>query len=115
MNDAGDDTLDLSYLDAMDELDDILAQLESSAVDVDVLAERVARGAVLVRHCRQRLQRVQVEVEAVVDGLEPDPNNSNPNDSGPNGGGTRDDGTARQGTAAAQQKVTAPSTGNERR
>ena len=61
--------LGLSYREALDELDDILAQLESSAVDVDVLAERVARGAVLVRYCRQRLRVVRSDVDAVVDDL----------------------------------------------
>ncbi len=63
------DDLDLSYTDALEELDDILAQLESTTVDVDVLAERVARGAVLVRYCRQRLRVVRTDVEAVVDDL----------------------------------------------
>ena len=69
MTDLSDDELDLSYADALEELDDILAQLESSAVDVDILAERVARGAVLVRYCRQRLRVVRADVDAVVDDL----------------------------------------------
>lgn len=64
-----DDHLELTYREALEELDDILAELESKAVDVDVLAERVARGAVLVRHCRQRLRVVRSDVEAVVDDL----------------------------------------------
>ncbi|MEM9135040.1 MAG: exodeoxyribonuclease VII small subunit [Actinomycetota bacterium] len=59
----------LSYAEALDELDEILSELESSAVDVDVLAERVARGAVLVKFCRGRLHTVRADVEAVVDGL----------------------------------------------
>ncbi len=69
-DDATTDEFDgLSYAEALAELDDILAELESSAVDVDVLAERVARGAVLVRFCRSRLHTVRADVEAVVDGL----------------------------------------------
>ncbi len=68
MTDPGDDN-DLSYADALEELDDILDQLESSTVDVDVLADRVARGAVLVRFCRQRLGVVKTDVEAVVEDL----------------------------------------------
>lgn len=63
------DEIELSYSEALDELDDILAELESSAVDVDLLAERVARGVVLVRYCRQRLRVVRSDVEAVVDDL----------------------------------------------
>jgi exodeoxyribonuclease VII small subunit len=61
--------LDLTYAEALDELDGILAELEATTVDVDVLADRVARGAVLVRYCRQRLQVVQSDVEQVVETL----------------------------------------------
>jgi exodeoxyribonuclease VII small subunit len=62
-------SLDLSYGDAMAELDTILADLESSAVDVDTLAAKVARGATLVRFCRDRLDRVQTDVGSVVSDL----------------------------------------------
>lgn len=57
------------YAAALAELDDILDELESSAVDVDTLAERVARGAELVRYCRHRLEIVRAEVDAVVTDL----------------------------------------------
>lgn len=69
MTDPGAAELGLSYAEALAELDDILAQLEASSVDVDVLADRVARGAALVRHCRQRLQVVRLDVDAVVEQL----------------------------------------------
>ncbi|MEM8926194.1 MAG: exodeoxyribonuclease VII small subunit [Actinomycetota bacterium] len=67
------DTLDLTYGEAVEELDRILAELEGSAVDVDVLADRVARGALLVRHCRDRLHTVRADVEAVVESLLDEP------------------------------------------
>ncbi len=60
---------DLSYARALDELDQILDELESSAVDVDTLADRVARGAELVRFCRERLHTVRADVEDVVESL----------------------------------------------
>lgn len=68
MTDQPED-LGLTYAEALAELDEILGQLESSTVDVDVLAERVARGARLVRFCRQRLQIVRVDVDTVVEQL----------------------------------------------
>ena len=68
MTDQPED-LGLTYAEALAELDEILGQLESSTVDVDVLAERVARGAQLVRFCRQRLQVVRVDVDTVVEQL----------------------------------------------
>ena len=71
---------DLSYAEALEELDDILTELESSAVDVDVLAERVARGATLIRFCRRRLQVVRTDVDAAVDLLAPgEPEPGEPN------------------------------------
>lgn len=73
------DELGVSYADALDELEEILTNLESAAVDVDVLADRVARGAELVRFCRDRLRSVRVEVDRVVDDLL--------GDGGPVGGG----------------------------
>jgi exodeoxyribonuclease VII small subunit len=68
---------ELGYAAALAELDDILAELEAEELDVDVLAARVARAAVLVRLCRGRIQAARVEVERIVADLEaltdPDP------------------------------------------
>lgn len=60
----------LGYADAVDELESILAELESDDVDVDVLAARVARAADLVRLCRDRLAGARVEVDRIVADLE---------------------------------------------
>lgn len=65
----GPDKPGLTYGQALAELDDILARLESSTIDVDVLAQQVARGAELVAFCRRRLDVVRVDVETVVDQL----------------------------------------------
>ena len=59
------------YAEALAELDEILAELESGHADVDRLAERVARGTWLVDHCRQRLGRVRDDVETELAGPAP--------------------------------------------
>ncbi len=64
------------YADALDELQGILASLESDATDVDQLAERVQRADVLIRHCRSRLENARLRVEQVVAALEPTPDGS---------------------------------------
>ncbi len=61
---------ELSYADALDELEDLLDDLEGADVDVDVLAQRVARGVELIRLCRARLDVVTADVDAVVAELE---------------------------------------------
>lgn len=55
-----------TYAAALAELEAILASLEGSTVDVDLLADRVARGVELVRFCQQRLREVRTDVDAVI-------------------------------------------------
>ena len=57
---------DLSYGEALEELEQLLDDLEGADTDVDLLAERVARGVELVRFCRARLEVVAEDVDAVV-------------------------------------------------
>ncbi len=60
----------VSYRDALAELDEILAELEGDAVDVDRLGLRVKRAAELIALCRQRIGAARVEVESVVADLD---------------------------------------------
>ena len=55
-----------AYADAVTELESLLSELEGSDVDVDVLVERVARGAELIRFCRQRLNAVDANITGLV-------------------------------------------------
>ena len=74
-----DDT-DLSYSAAATELEAILSALERETVDIDDLEARVARATELIRFCRERLTRTQLEVERIVTDLSAD-------DFGPDGTG----------------------------
>ncbi|MEM7275630.1 MAG: exodeoxyribonuclease VII small subunit [Actinomycetota bacterium] len=56
----------LTYGEALEELEALLDELEGVDVDVDHLAERVARGVQLVRFCQARLEVVTAEVDTVV-------------------------------------------------
>ena len=66
------DPANMSYADAVTELERIVAELESDSLDVDHLAERVARAAVLVERCRDRIDGARLTVEQILDRLEPD-------------------------------------------
>jgi exodeoxyribonuclease VII small subunit len=61
----------IAYGDAIAELEAIVAGLEDTDVDVDVLASRVARAAELITLCRDRIARTRIEVERVVADLDP--------------------------------------------
>ena len=57
------------YAAALAELDTILAQLDRSDVDVDVLAANVQRAAVLIAFCRERIGSARLQIEQVVTDL----------------------------------------------
>ena len=63
---ADPDVTSLGYAEAVAELEDILDGLESEAVDVDVLADRVKRAAALIKHCRTKIGDARLHVEQVV-------------------------------------------------
>ncbi len=66
---AADDSSSIDaarYGEALAELEELLDELEGADIDVDSLAERVARGAELVRFCRARLDVVTKDVDDVV-------------------------------------------------
>jgi len=54
------------YFEALAELETILAQLERSDVDVDVLAAQVKRAAELIGFCRDRIGNARLQIEQVV-------------------------------------------------
>ena len=61
-----DDTPEVSYAAALDELEQILVELDDDQLDVDVVAERVQRAAALIRVCRARIAGARMQVERVV-------------------------------------------------
>jgi exodeoxyribonuclease VII small subunit len=67
-NPTGDDTP--GYADALAELDAILRELEGSDVDVDHLAERVARASILIALCREKISAAQLRIEQVTADLD---------------------------------------------
>jgi exodeoxyribonuclease VII small subunit len=64
---AIDDLRALAYVDAVRELDEILAELEDDDIDVDRLTSRVKRAAALVSLCRERILEARVEIEQILE------------------------------------------------
>jgi len=58
------------YAAALDELQEILAALESDTTDVDQLAVRVERADALIRYCRSRLDDARFRIDQVVGSLD---------------------------------------------
>jgi exodeoxyribonuclease VII small subunit len=61
---------ELSYSGAMAELEEIVESIESEDVDVDALAEKMKRAAVLIKFCKDRLKNTEEEVKKIVTEME---------------------------------------------
>jgi len=55
-----------SYAEASTELEQILHDIESGEIDLDVLADKVERAAALLQTCRQKLAATETKVKKVV-------------------------------------------------
>lgn len=60
----------LTYNQALVELERILSELRSDNCDVDRLAERTCRAAELLKLCRSRLTRTESELAKVLEDLD---------------------------------------------
>ncbi|MHC4077263.1 MAG: exodeoxyribonuclease VII small subunit [Planctomycetota bacterium] len=60
---------DVSYAEGAQELDNILAEIESGDADIDVLSEKVERAADLIKLCREKLTKTELRVNKVVEEL----------------------------------------------
>jgi exodeoxyribonuclease VII small subunit len=60
----------LGFTEALRELTTLVDELESDALDVDALTERVERAAELVQWCRERIDGARLSVEEVLVHLE---------------------------------------------
>jgi exodeoxyribonuclease VII small subunit len=61
---------ELGYATALAELERILAELEASDVDVDKLADRVARATALIEVCRKRIGSARLRIDEVIADLD---------------------------------------------
>ena len=72
-NPSADSTGELGYARALAELERILAELEASDVDVDQLADRVARATALIAVCRERIGAARLRIDEVIADLDGPP------------------------------------------
>ena len=57
---------EISYSEAMTEVEQILASLGDGAINIDTLSERVKRASELISLCRARLRKAEDEVTALL-------------------------------------------------
>ena len=59
--------MELSYKEALQEIEAILRSLREEQNSVDTLAERVARATELIALCRAKLRKAEEDVNKVLD------------------------------------------------
>jgi len=61
---------ELSYKEAVTEIEEILRQIENEEPDVDQLSEKVKRLSALVTWCREKLHNTEEEIEKILREIE---------------------------------------------
>ncbi len=62
----------LTYTSAITQLEEIVKDIESGEIDVDVLTEKVRKASELIKFCKDRLRSTQKEVEKTLIDIEED-------------------------------------------
>lgn len=60
----------LTYAQALAELETIVREIEEESIDVDVLTEKVKRATYLIKFCRGRLKSTEEDVKKVLSEIE---------------------------------------------
>lgn len=63
------ETNETTYSSAIRELEEIVAEIESGEVDVDVLTIKVKRASELIKFCKDNLKGTQKTVNKVLDDI----------------------------------------------
>jgi exodeoxyribonuclease VII small subunit len=78
--DAAEPTIELSFEDALAELEQIVRTLEQGSAPLDESIELYRRGDRLKRHCEARLKAAQARIEQIAFGADGKPSGTIPFD-----------------------------------
>jgi exodeoxyribonuclease VII small subunit len=60
----------MTYQEAVNEIDEILVKIENEELDVDELSEQVKRVSMLIKICKDKLHKTEIEVENILKEME---------------------------------------------
>lgn len=63
-------TEEIKYNEAMEELEEILQKIESEEIDLDDLAKEIKRAAELIKICKQKIEKTEIEVKKILESFE---------------------------------------------
>ncbi len=56
-----------SYTKALEKLEEIVRQIEDESIDVDELSEKVKEAISLIKTCKSKIEKAEMDVKKVVD------------------------------------------------
>ncbi len=56
----------MTYSEAVSEIEDILADMDTDSVDIDALASKVKRVSYLIDYCKKKLTKTEHEVQKII-------------------------------------------------
>lgn len=68
----------LKYSEAVDELNNILSDLESERIDVDEVSFKVKRAIELIKTCKEKISKTELEVRKIVKDFDKDARKEEP-------------------------------------
>lgn len=57
----------ISYEEAMEELQSIIGDLQSEAIGIDQLSDKVKRAAELIEYCKTKLRTTEEDINTLLD------------------------------------------------
>lgn len=60
---------EISYSEAVIEIEEILQQLENEELDIDILSEKVKKVSSLLKICKKKLHQTEGEVQKILDNM----------------------------------------------
>ncbi len=61
---------EITYNEAVSEIEEILYQIESEELDIDILSEKVKRVSSLIKICKKKLHQTETEVQKILDEID---------------------------------------------
>lgn len=61
---------EVKYSKSIEKLEEIIEKIESEEIDVDELSAKVKEAVSLIKTCKNKIEKAELEVKKVVDGFE---------------------------------------------
>ena len=58
------------YSRSMQKLEEIIEKIESEEIDIDELSDKVKEAVALIKACKEKIEKSELEIKKIVDGLE---------------------------------------------